>query len=353
MPKVLVAATMSVMPLMLMSGLTQADPMPKQQALNLCAADPNPATELMTPAGENDAEKSAKAIAFKWNCTSMVSGDADRAFQQFVSKDFCDHSHLLTSGQRRCGDYDETLANFKRMAKQFGGGPTIEVPAMAAVNGEIVAMYGEGIDLFRVHEGRLTDHWDASPPAEVTIRTPGARARGVLVDQKVLTAVDVGPMTPYAETWDEAFNKRTVFAMKYTSVILGQDAVAFDKYVSASYCDHTHASTSGSKSCASREEVLASAAGHHVPAKLGDVVDLPYMATVDGEMVTTYGTGVDVYRVQDGKITDHWDLSAPKEVTVRAHSPQTVEHMILVLAGKASAGPPPGAGAQGGPPTGR
>ncbi|HTP38941.1 MAG TPA: hypothetical protein VMI92_05155, partial [Steroidobacteraceae bacterium] len=152
-----------------------ADPLPKAQALEACkTANFGPDT----PYGETAAEKQAKHIAFVWNCAAMVEGRTDAAFEQYVSKDFCDHSHLMTSGQKDCADWAATRQSFARMAKQFGSGPTVEVPVMASVNGEMVTMYGEGVDIFRVHDGKLTDHWDASPPAEVTIHAhaPGFTA---------------------------------------------------------------------------------------------------------------------------------------------------------------------------------
>ena len=43
------------------------------------------------------------------------------------------------------------------------------------------------------------------------------------------------------------------------------------------------------------------------------------MASVDGEMVTMYGAGVDVFRVVNGKITNHWDASPGKSVVIKEH----------------------------------
>jgi hypothetical protein len=54
-----------------------------------------------------------------------------------------------------------------------------------------------------------------------------------------------------------------------------------------------------------------------------------------------YGEGVDVFRVVNGKITDHWDGSPPATVTIKAHPPGTAERVMSGL------GPPGPGGAQG------
>ncbi|MGC3982884.1 MAG: hypothetical protein QM808_16660 [Steroidobacteraceae bacterium] len=349
--------------------VAHADMVSKQKAIAACSGKVE--VGPLTPYGESAAEQAAKRIAYEWNCMSMVQGKPIEAFEKYVSKDFCDHSHLLTRGRKDCGNYEETLANFTRMVQQFGGGDSLEVPVMASVNGEMVTMFGAGVDIFRVKDGKLTDHWDASPPARATINAhaPGfaewvwgerkgpppmlknVTPKSVLVDEAVLTSVNMGPMTPYAETTKEQANKWVVFAWNYMSNIQGKSKEAAERYVAADYCDHSHMMTRGKKLCATREEMLASPIGQTKAAKLGDKVVMPHMATVNGEIVTMYGEGIDIFRVQNGKITDHWDASPPTQVTIAEHSFDTVERMMKTLAGDDSGFGPPGGGmGAGGPP---
>ncbi|MFT3905666.1 MAG: hypothetical protein QM718_05120 [Steroidobacteraceae bacterium] len=133
----------------------------------------------VTPYGELPGEVAAKKVVFAYNCLALVDGKVREAFEKYVSRDFCGHGHLLTKGVKSCGSYDESLANFERMAKQFSQGDTLELPTMASVNGEMVTMYGAGVDIFRVVDGKITDHWDASPPAQALIKahSPEATAR--------------------------------------------------------------------------------------------------------------------------------------------------------------------------------
>jgi predicted SnoaL-like aldol condensation-catalyzing enzyme len=226
---------------------------------------------------------------------------------------------------------------------------------MASVNGDMVTMYGEGVDIFRVKDGKLTDHWDASPPAEANMAAhaagfaawvmgdrkaappsvAGAKPAGVEVTRQLMTAVNTGPLTPYAETAKESDAKRTVFSWNYQAMILGKPQEAAQKYLADNFCDHSHMVTRAQKECGTRAELMAGPMGRYVAAKEGTRIEMPTMGTVSGEMVTLYGPGVDIFRVVNGKITDHWDASPPKAITVKAHPPEVPDEMIRVLRGEA------------------
>jgi len=162
--------------IVLMSGLiagvssARADEIPISVARARCAAgDVGPRTVY----GETPAEASAKKIAFEWACGVLVEGRVKQAFAQYVAKDFCDHGHLVTAGLERCGTYAETLRDFERMSGRMVHNGMIEFPTSAAVDGEMVTQYGAGADIFRVHDGKITDHWDASPPVDVSLKAHG------------------------------------------------------------------------------------------------------------------------------------------------------------------------------------
>ncbi len=129
----------------------------------------------LTPYGETPAESANKLVLFKMN-KMIAEGHPDEAFALYVSKDVCDHSHMVTHGKRECGNYSDMLATFHSMGDGQDKGPSpapggagMRMPKLATVNGELVTMYDIGVDIFRVHDGKVTDHWDASPPAAVNI----------------------------------------------------------------------------------------------------------------------------------------------------------------------------------------
>ena len=149
-------------------ALVHADQITGAQAKALCArGDMGPTT----PYGETAAEKAAKKVVFEWNCMTMVERKPREAFDRYVSKDWCDHGHLITQGKQECGSIEGTI----RMFQRFGSQPlkdtdTLEFPLMSSVDGDHVTAYGAGVDIFRVVNGKLTDHWDASPPAATALK---------------------------------------------------------------------------------------------------------------------------------------------------------------------------------------
>ncbi|MGC3981460.1 MAG: hypothetical protein QM808_09390 [Steroidobacteraceae bacterium] len=305
----------------------------------------------ITPYGETPAEVANKRVAFEWVYMMMVQRKPKEAFDKYVSKDFCDWS--MASLKKPCGTAEQTLNGMARMYQQPAKpGELSEVPTLAAVNGEMVTMYGEGVDIFQVKNGKIVAHWDASPPAQITIEAhPPGFTEWVMGDRKsgtipswgkpspnavtvtpmLISAVNTGPITPYGETPQEMANKRVVFEWNHMTLIEGKRRAAMEKYLSKDYCNHGHISNRGLKECNTYDEIYAR--GDNPPAKVGDVIEIPVMATVNGEMVTMYGAGVDIFRVVNGKITDHWDGTAPVEVTIKAHNKETTERQFKVKLG--------------------
>ena len=161
------AFAMLLLPGLLTLSSARADEIPISEARARCAAVD---VGARTAYGETQQEAAAKKIAFQWACGVLVEGRVKQAFAQYVSKDFCDHSHMVTAGLKPCGTYAQTLKNFERMSTMMVRNGKIEFPLWAAVNGEMVTQYGAGADIFRVHDGKITDHWDASPPVDVTLK---------------------------------------------------------------------------------------------------------------------------------------------------------------------------------------
>jgi len=308
-----------------------------------------------TPYGETPAEAAAKKIAFERNYMENIQRNPEGAYEQYISRDYCDHGHLATRGKTDCVGWQASLTDWERRHKApLKPGELVEIPTMASVDGEMVTMYGEGVDIFRVHNGKITDHWDASPPAAASIPThaagftawvlgvrngpppgeSGPSTTAVTITQDLIDNVNLGPVSPYGETPAETANKLILMEYTHMSQVLGDAPAAVEMFMSKDYCNHGHISTRGLTDCAGYDETLASAIKRAKHPKIGDAVEVPTMATVDGEMVTMYGRGVDIFRVHDGKITDHWDASPPAAANINAHKPVFVERMVRTLAGE-------------------
>ncbi|MGC3980229.1 MAG: hypothetical protein QM808_03130 [Steroidobacteraceae bacterium] len=321
----------------------------------------NPPLDVGPPTtyGETPAEAANKRIMFEFVHMNMVQRKPKEAFEKYVSKDYCNHGHLSTRGQKECSGYDETIGRWiMNYSKPVTPGETIEMPTIATVNGEMVTMYGEGVDIFRVHNGKITDHWDASPPAEAKLgahipefavwanspdrkgpppKGPDEPKPHVVVTQALLDKVDVGPVTPYGETAKEAEAKRIVFEAAHMQFLQGKPRAAVEKYYSKDYCGHGHLTTRGLKECGDYQQKWSEAKDSSSIPKIGDVIEVPTMASVNGEMVSMYGAGVDIFQVRDGKIIAHWDASPPVAITIKAHTKEFVDNMVKVMAGDSTA----------------
>jgi len=316
----------------------------------------NPPVDVGPPTtyGETPAEAANKRVMFEFVHMVMVERKPAEAFEEYVSPDYCNHGHLSTFGWRDCAGYTETA---RRWIREYSSpvypGETIEMPTIATVDGEMVTMYGDGVDIFRVHDGKITDHWDASPPAEVQLgaHSPAFSAWAMsthrvgppphwqfdpkphlVVTQDMLDHVEVGPPTPYGETKAEAAAKRLVFEAVHMQYFEGKPRQAVEEFYSQDLCDHSHMSTAGQKDCTGFAARLARAVAvsGKIP-KVGGVIEVPTMASVDGEMVTMYGAGVDIFQVHDGKIVAHWDGSPPVPLVIKAHDPAMAANMQKVV----------------------
>lgn len=143
-------------------------------------------------------------------------------------------------------------------------------------------------------------------------------ASATKLDLSKITTVDQGPKlddppsAEFGETPEEAAAKKTFIAFLDLMMIQRQPKQAFEKYVSKEYCNHSHLSTHGAVRCAGYDYMLAKWTKFYgSPVKPGELVEIPTVFRVNGEMVTAFGEGIDVFRVVNGKITDHWDASVP------------------------------------------
>jgi predicted SnoaL-like aldol condensation-catalyzing enzyme len=152
----------------LISSAAHADMLTGKQAKALCAkGDVGPTT----PYGEFPEEAAAKKVVFQWNCMTMVERKIKEGFEKYVDKQWCDHGHLVTKGQNRCGTFDEAVQFFSRMgAAPLKDTDMLEFPVQSSVNGDHVTNYGAGVDIFRVVNGKITDHWDASPAQAISFK---------------------------------------------------------------------------------------------------------------------------------------------------------------------------------------
>lgn len=289
----------------------------------------------LTPYGETTTEQARKLELFEFYDVAFRQGEPERAFALYVSPEYKDHSHLLTHGGAPAG-YEAKLRQVKSLLVDYRAG-RITLPDQASIDNEMITAYGSTLDLYRIHDGKIVAHWDASPPETITIPAHAAGTADRVMNGKppptppmtvaeqtpapgsdvLRQRVDTGPISPYGETLEEATAKRVPFEWTQVSWIQGNFPAADRRYVSPHMRNYSHMGTRGKTDYVVESYPVLNPPNYVGMKKMGVVLGLPKMATVDDHMVIMFGQGVDINEVVDGRIVARWDASPPREVTLQ------------------------------------
>ncbi|WOK36716.1 nuclear transport factor 2 family protein [Sphingomonas sp. C3-2] len=112
-------------------------------------------------------------------------------------------------------------------------------------------------------------------------------------------------------------NENRAILADFVDIFLGQRAIrtAFEKHVHEDYVQHSSGIANGRESAILALEAMF--------ARMGDVKVEVRRVLVDGEHAAVYISGgdvaggaaydvVDLFRLQGGKIVEHWDVFAPR-----------------------------------------
>jgi predicted SnoaL-like aldol condensation-catalyzing enzyme len=156
------------------------------------------------------------------------------------------------------------------------------------------------VDIFRVQDGKIVEHWD------VIQDVPETTASGNDLFSTLSTPAEQSASASAAQS------KRVVAAL--LDEVLARDVTAFDRYAADPYYAHNPKNANG---VAAQKEAFTGAF-----AALPDLVMDVKRIIADGEYVAVHHTFqtnpedrgaavVDIFRVQDGKIVEHWDVLQP------------------------------------------
>lgn len=127
---------------------------------------------LVRAADPEDAARKRVAVEFQRAMARMVAGGRvaetiDGLLVEFLSDDYLQHDALLSNGR-------EPLASFFKSAAAAGIDLWPPMPVCVMAEGDVVSLLlrGETPDgserfiptMFRVVDGRMTEHWSAAPP---------------------------------------------------------------------------------------------------------------------------------------------------------------------------------------------
>jgi predicted SnoaL-like aldol condensation-catalyzing enzyme len=153
--------------MILLTAAAHAEKITMAKARELCAKENMGGR---SPFGETTEETARKRLVFKWSCLVFVDGKPREAFDLYVAKDFCDHSHMGPRANAACINFDDSIKLFQQMAHRSSDpNASFNFSTSSSVNGELVTQWEPDADIYRVHDGKITEHWDAAPPKTITL----------------------------------------------------------------------------------------------------------------------------------------------------------------------------------------
>ncbi|HKN52719.1 MAG TPA: nuclear transport factor 2 family protein [Amycolatopsis sp.] len=218
------------------------------------------------------------------------------AVDRWVASDYRQHSSLIADGP-------EALRNLiAGLSPEFW-----YEPGRVIVDGDLVALHGTyhgfgpeplvAFDLFRVENGKLAEHWDA-----LTTRVEKTASGRSQTD---------GPDAPSVAADTEASRALvTAFAQR---VLKDADYSVLTDYISTeTYLQHNPEAADG------LDGFGAAAAGWAEQGK-NLIYKTVHRVVAEGDLVLLQSEGEfgvpvaywDLFRVEDGKIVEHWDVIAP------------------------------------------
>lgn len=158
------------------------------------------------------------------------------------------------------------------------------------------------VDMYRFTDGMIAEHWD------VVQDVPERTASG----NDMFTTVSPPEMNEPDPTVDTETSREIATAM-FTELTVGRDVTALDRYCDPRYFQHNPAGTNG---LAAVRAIFAAVLGN--PGFTVDtrriVVEHDYVAIHSLYKFSANERGnvvFDLYRVRDGKVLEHWDVSQP------------------------------------------
>lgn len=269
--------------------------------LALSACSSQDATDETAPATTAESseqtatEPSTKELVVDAATAVFTDRDLD-AIDEYFSPDYVQHSTLAADG----------VEGLRAMVQSLPEDFRYE-PARVIAQDDTVVLHGTyygfaetplvAFDVFRVEDQQIVEHWDSLTP--LVEQTASGRSQ-----------VD-GPTEPTDAAGTDA-NAELVSRFA-EQVLVGQDYDALPEFISTdTYAQHNPEAADGLDGFAAASAAWAAQGKDLVYTTVHRVI-------AEGDLVFTYSEGdfggpaiyADLWRVQDGKIVEHWDAISP------------------------------------------
>ena len=176
-------------------------------------------------------------------------------------------------------------------------------PGVIVADGDLVMIHGRYtgwgpkpmvvVDIFRVKDGKLVEHWDVMQEEVPAASTKSGRP--------------MFPVAPSARAGDEQGVNKDLVSKAMTELFVNRDVSAVERYWGSTYLQHNPTIADGLDDLPKVIKALPATFKYE-----------PGVIVADGDLVMIHGryTGwgpkpmvvVDIFRVKDGKLVEHWDV---------------------------------------------
>ncbi|KUO07008.1 ester cyclase [Streptomyces sp. DSM 15324] len=263
-----------------------------------------PSTTSAAARSSSASEARNKALVLRLYSEGFNKGRTD-VVKELVASDFVQHDKSVSGGA------DGQVKEFKDVKAKISG--AVATVKHVAADGDLVAVHwhasatpekeatGEAkVDLFRVGNGRLVEHWG------ITQTVPAKTASGNSLFSDVYRYPNGEPTLS-----EEQEEKNRKFAVDAYRKLSDGDAKVIDKSWDPRYYQHNPAVANGTgplkqffqpNTQSSPSPSMTAGGG----TRFGNTL-------ADGDLVWVFSSDyvvADLFRVVDGKIIEHWDVAA-------------------------------------------
>ncbi|MDF3144240.1 MULTISPECIES: nuclear transport factor 2 family protein [unclassified Streptomyces] len=243
-----------------------------------------------------------KAVAVRVLKGVFEQGDTE-VVDRFVRSDYIQHNPLAPDGA-------ETLKNLGTSIHQQFPDARYDVKRVIS-EGDLVLVHshvvltpgtrGQAVfDIFRFQGGKIAEHWDAGQ------NVPEGSANG----NDMFSTVSWPRTEQPGPAWLTAYNKKLV-TKAFDQLLVQKDLSAVDRYWGAEYHQHNPTIADG-------VEGVKSGLGGYFEA-FPQLTVTPKRVIAEGDLVAVHShyvnapgergqAVVDLFRVRNGKIVEHWDV---------------------------------------------
>ncbi len=276
-----------------------------------------------TPRTHAEQTEATRAIAMAFLRQVYVAGDIRGAYDGFATEHMRQHNPLMADGLAGHRAY------FAAVEARVGSSVAwANVNNMIIVDGDLFALHHHAftgpddpgrafVDIWRVENGRIVEHWDVIQPIAPTMAHTNGVGCGRGDSYAAAQALGQTVNPPACGFPDRAASRDASLATLdgYSQALFAQDvAGAIERFLTEDYRQHSPVIADGKRGAL--EFLLEEFGREAAMPRMGPMRTLAEGNLVLMHRLTEYADGshsanVDIFKVRDGQISEHWDLKQP------------------------------------------